>query len=622
VVVTTKEPAVDCTVPAAPHTYGAPLGAEIRWNYPPANEASVSIWLTDKYGTVRTANPGLANAYLDFAERTGLPDWQPGGVYQRLKRHIRFSDMYLELDTPFALGSDMTVTELYIQSIGTVYAEHTGGMEYRMYPGNAKFFIYGQGVKSGENGVSSFCFGNESSQNFVVTQGLAYSSFAIGLNLTSSDLGQDMIIHVSLSKPAQPYPSFSTHQPVVDLLDKQVTTVPVSLTPDVVGDIDNDLQKILWFENFETSGEVFLGQGNPLSNVMLTHGAHEITAVAYDAKGSYVSDTMTLTVNLAPSNDSCYNATPIVDDTYQGSTVYASDDGIASCGWSSDSPDVWYMYMPDCSGLVSVDLCGSNFDTVLSVYTTCPESGGLRFEVACNDDCGDGDCSDTYQSCLTFYASPDETYWIRVAGYNGATGDYTLNVNLIPPINDDCADALPIYEGSTLFSNCLATTDGPDAPVSCDFYGYTHVESDIWFRYQPTCGGDATVSLCGSTYDTKLAVYGQFCPTEDPDAIACNDDYCGLQSQVTFPVNPRAEYLLRIGGYQGAQGSGSITIYTNPADLNVDCFVNLLDAAQLAVPWQENGCVSPTWCNSADINHDGVVNMLDMMILVEHWLEP
>ncbi|OPZ98934.1 MAG: hypothetical protein BWY71_01120 [Planctomycetes bacterium ADurb.Bin412] len=621
-VLTSRKPAVDCLQPATPHTFGAPLGAEIRWNYPPANEASVSIWLTDKYGVVRTANPSLANAYMDFAERTGLPDWEPGGVYQRLKRHIRFEDMFLELDTPFALGPDMTVTELYIQSIGTVYAEHTGGLSYRMYPGSAKFFIYGQGVKSGETGITSFCFWNESSQNFAVTQGLAYSSFALGLTLTNDDLGQDMLITISLSKPAQLYPSFSTHQPVVNMLDKEVTTVPVTLTPEILGDMDNDLQKVLWFENFETAGEIYLGQGNPLPNVMLTHGDHEITAVAYDSKGSYDSDTMTLTVNLAPPNDSCSNAIPISDGSYQGSTVHASRDGVASCGSSNSSPDVWYMYVPDCPGLVSVDLCGSDFDTVLSVFTFCPQGTGYRFEVACNDDCGDGDCNGTYQSCLTFYASPGESYWIRIAGYNGATGAYNLNVHLVPPINDNCTDALPISNGTTLFSTCLATTDGPNASPNCNFSGYTHIESDIWFRYHPACSGNATVSLCDSSYDTKLAVYGRFCPTQETEAIACNDDYCGLQSQVTFPVTPRGQYLLRIGGYRGAQGAGSLTIYANPADLNLDCDVNLLDFAQLADPWQNGGCRTPGWCDSADINHDGVVNMLDLMILVENWLEP
>lgn len=123
-----KEWAADCDwtydeLAISPLAYGAPLGAELRWNYPGALQAYAYVSLVDKDGNTRTAEPGVGNAYADFAERTGLPD---GGAYVRGQRHIRFSDLFVELDTPFALG-DLTVTEFYIQSIGTVIAENVGG---------------------------------------------------------------------------------------------------------------------------------------------------------------------------------------------------------------------------------------------------------------------------------------------------------------------------------------------------------------------------------------------------------------------------------------------------------------------------------------------------------------
>ena len=106
--------------------------------------------------------------------------------------------------------------------------------------------------------------------------------------------------------------------------------------------------------------------------------------------------------------------------------------------------------------------------------------------------------------------------------------------------------------------------------------------------------------------------------------IACNDDFCGLdglESAVTFPAVEGSQYLIRIGGYFGQQGLGSMTIATNPADLNVDCKVNLKDLSMLAAPWRQSGCVTPTWCGGADIDHDGEVSLPDVIILADHWLE-
>jgi len=132
----------------------------------------------------------------------------------------------------------------------------------------------------------------------------------------------------------------------------------------------------------------------------------------------------------------------------------------------------------------------------------------------------------------------------------------------LSPDNDDCQNCT-ILIGDVVgypFSTIGATTDGPDEPSSCNQAGYSHIESDVWFCWQAACGGDATIGLCGSGYDTKLAVYDlQPCPpTSLP--LACNDDFCGLQSQVTIPVSEGQFYLIRVGGFNGEQGSGSLDI--------------------------------------------------------------
>lgn len=129
------------------------------------------------------------------------------------------------------------------------------------------------------------------------------------------------------------------------------------------------------------------------------------------------------------------------------------------------------------------------------------------------------------------------------------------------PANDDCSDALPIYDGETVVDTTRATTDGPGESESCsppdtccDFpLGDNQIHYDIWYGYVATCSGTLIVDLTESDFDTKIAVYeGADCPTES-GAAACNDDASGaglaLQSQVSLPVQQGAHYEIRVGGY-------------------------------------------------------------------------
>ncbi|OPZ97489.1 MAG: hypothetical protein BWY71_01600 [Planctomycetes bacterium ADurb.Bin412] len=381
------------------------------------------------------------------------------------------------------------------------------------------------------------------------------------------------------------------------------------------------------------------GDGNKLWSeyVYSDSGYDQVNPViVYDGSGSsphgaiiawednYVGNIFAQKIEISSAgveNDNCAEATVIGEGVYYGSTLEATNDGSSSCGQSNLSPDVWYSYTADCSGTLRVATCGSSFDTAFSVHQGCPGTADNEVGGGCNDDCHDGSfgCGGL-QSCLVLAIHAWETYLIRVTGYGGAVGDYTLHVSMEAPMNDDCEEALPMAEESVVFSTCMATTDGPDEPGQCNIFSYTQIESDIWYRYYASCNGVATISLCGSEYDTKLAVYGGSCPAGSGMVLACNDDACGVQSEVTVPVSQGAEYLIRIGGYHGVQGRGILTVYINPADLNSDCRVDYEDYAYLPDWWLANGCAAPDWCGKADINHDYAVDLNDLAILAVHWL--
>jgi len=197
----------------------------------------------------------------------------------------------------------------------------------------------------------------------------------------------------------------------------------------------------------------------------------------------------------------------------------------------------------------------------------------------------------------------------------GDAADYTLQVL---PANDDCGVADWITEGDHPFGTQGTTTDGPDEPLVCNFSGYTNVDADIWYRYTSACTGIATATTCGSGFDTKVAVYGATCPTT-ASAIACNDDSSGCgansrQSGTTFNVVAGSDYLIRVGGWQGANGNGVLHV----SCFN-DCNHNGIDDAQDILPGggsqdcNHNGV--PDECSEPDTDGDGLIDGCDNCML-------
>jgi hypothetical protein len=120
--------------------------------------------------------------------------------------------------------------------------------------------------------------------------------------------------------------------------------------------------------------------------------------------------------------------------------------------------------------------------------------------------------------------------------------------------NDDCLCAQSVGEVTDLsFDTTYATFDGP---------GHYMTSPNLWFCYTPSQSGLVTVSLVGSKFDTKLAIYrgdGR-CPTSS-DFLVGNDDYYFTQSRVSFCVKAGNEYLIEVGGFNmNVKGEGVMSI--------------------------------------------------------------
>lgn len=89
----------------------------------------------------------------------------------------------------------------------------------------------------------------------------------------------------------------------------------------------------------------------------------------------------------------------------------------------SGGASVWWSWTAPSNGRVTIGTSGSNFDTLLGVYTGSAVSS--LSTVATNDDRR----RNVVQSEVRFRADAGVTYQIAVDGFNGATGDITLNIN-------------------------------------------------------------------------------------------------------------------------------------------------------------------------------------------------
>ncbi len=127
--------------------------------------------------------------------------------------------------------------------------------------------------------------------------------------------------------------------------------------------------------------------------------------------------------------------------SYSGCTEFATDDGSASCGNSNTSPDVWFRFIAPCTGNVTFNTFGSNFDTVLSIHASSISGPGAS--IACNDNAGQ--FFET-SSATTLLTSGQEVY-IRIGGNSSAHGNYTLTIQACGP--------------SSCYANCDASTSAP-----------------------------------------------------------------------------------------------------------------------------------------------------------------
>jgi hypothetical protein len=238
-----------------------------------------------------------------------------------------------------------------------------------------------------------------------------------------------------------------------------------------------------------------------------------------------------------------FSRTTTVSGYNMGATLEAGEPQHVLPG---SAKSVWWKWTAPRSGRTEINTQGSNFNTVLAVYTGAAVNA-LGAPVAINDDAAANDQT----SRVTFNAVAGVTYKIAVGSKTAAhEGSVELTFAQSPP-NDNFAVAQAvtvsnIFETGLGGYNHFATVETGEPNSS---HG-----SSVWYRFIAPATGPFTIDTCGNTgLDTVLGVYTGV-TVNALTTIASNDDACGFQSRVIFNGVAGTTYRVRVAGFGGQQG--------------------------------------------------------------------
>ncbi len=278
--------------------------------------------------------------------------------------------------------------------------------------------------------------------------------------------------------------------------------------------------------------------------VALQPGSTTVEVTAFNFGGcNDLFDTAFVTVVFPPpSNDDFANhfvlagTSVVTNGTTNGATGQSGEPLHAGL---SNTRSTWWEWSAPAGGQVTISTCGSSFDTVLAVYTGTALDALTT--VASNDDhCG-------LQSAVNFTANAGNSYLIAIDGFGGVSGDYVLNISYPAPSNDNFANRI------TLTGSAPAAT-GNNLSATRESGEPTHAAGNsggksVWWQWKAPSNGFVTIFTCGSNFDTLLGVYSGTA-VNSLTLVASNDDFCGLQSQVTFAATAGTTYQIAVDGYK------------------------------------------------------------------------
>ncbi len=289
---------------------------------------------------------------------------------------------------------------------------------------------------------------------------------------------------------------------------------------------------------FEGDCEPIGGGGNCVST------AYDSTAVPFDIDGA------------GTSTADCTNAPNLIPVTVADAGTIGSGTNLENITidithtWSGDLD--LYLVSPSGTELLLAESLSGNTDNAYN--GTMFEDGGADITLA-TAPFGVGPYEPMGGTFAAAFAGEDITGDWNLKVCDGAGGDsgqvlqFSMSI-CVPPVitNDDCSNAYAIACGDSVTGETLTATNsgGNAAP-------------DVFYKFTGTGTPQlVTVSLCAATdYDSYLRVFDD---CDLANELAGNDDFCGLQSEVTFQSDGTSTYYIMVEGFGSNAGNFSLDV--------------------------------------------------------------
>ncbi|MEM6784780.1 MAG: T9SS type A sorting domain-containing protein [Bacteroidota bacterium] len=231
----------------------------------------------------------------------------------------------------------------------------------------------------------------------------------------------------------------------------------------------------------------------------------------------------------------------------------------ASCTAGGEANDgdnaAWWWFVPTSNGTVTIDLAGSNFDTILTINQSPPVT-----PVACNDDDSTNGPGDFTSRIENFPITAGQRYYIRVTGYQGDAGSIVGSINsggaITGPPNDRLTNAQPIEDDTYLGSNVGAGIESGESSSVCGSQG-SDGNNSVWYTFTPQRDATLRISTEGSTFNTLLSLRNA-----SGNEIRCNLNGPGTETSLLSSVSVEAfaRYFIRVTGSFGASGAVQLNV--------------------------------------------------------------
>ena len=227
-----------------------------------------------------------------------------------------------------------------------------------------------------------------------------------------------------------------------------------------------------------------------------TQSEEKVLSTNRDGISSLSINSLSLNIEFVPnsSNDSINTPTVItqtpftdIKETY-GDTRSASDPALTACYRDAGAATVWYQYTATDNGQIYLDTLGSDYDTMLALWSGSP--GNLTL-VGCGDD-----TEDSLQSKLNADVISGATYYIEAAQFWDYLNIASLDAqSAVKPPADGDVNAL---SGGSLTLNL----DFVSSPSNDNLSGAKSIGNLPYIDTMSTLGAtlaadDPTVATCG-----------------------------------------------------------------------------------------------------------------------------